>query len=235
MVNRLVVNGCSYMQVYADGGGHEDLASMLQIPISESLALAGSCNSRILRTTMRDSYHNQPTLYVIGLSFLARYEIPSKIPNHVPDGRWLSYNNTGHHTQECDFVPLYNEKDNRNLADFWFRLLDEGLPDVMEDLQYRILSVIHSLKARGHVVMVFNTAENFMTEWSRKDISAPLFQCNSVIDGLRWRSIPWQFEQGARYASNEESLPWDCRHVESGQHRYLNQFLMQWIHDQNLL
>ena len=48
--NNLVVNGCSYMQAYAQGGGHQDLAQRLNIPKSQSLTIGGSANTRIMRT-----------------------------------------------------------------------------------------------------------------------------------------------------------------------------------------
>ena len=77
MIQRLVVNGCSYMDVYASGNGHVDLASRLNIPTMESIAQSGCNNSRIIRTTLKDSYlTTEPTLYVLGVTFISRSEAP---------------------------------------------------------------------------------------------------------------------------------------------------------------
>ena len=48
-MKRLVVNGCSYTDWYAQGRGHFDLAQRLNIQQAESLTLPGACNTRILR------------------------------------------------------------------------------------------------------------------------------------------------------------------------------------------
>ena len=75
--SQLVVNGCSYMELYANGGGHRDLAKSLGIEEYSSLAINGSANSRILRTTLKHSYlTNKQTFYVLGMTFISRAEIP---------------------------------------------------------------------------------------------------------------------------------------------------------------
>ena len=76
MINNLIVNGCSYMEGYAKGGGHIDLAAQLGIAKADTLAIGGSANSRILRTTLKHSYQvAEPTLYVLGLTFVTRNEL----------------------------------------------------------------------------------------------------------------------------------------------------------------
>ena len=75
--SQLVVNGCSYMGSYVNGGGHRDLAKNLGIEEYSSLAIGGSANSRILRTTLKHSYlTDKPTFYVLGMTFIGRSEIP---------------------------------------------------------------------------------------------------------------------------------------------------------------
>ena len=66
----LVVNGCSYMELYAIGKGHDDLAMQLQLNNPVSLAIGGSANSRILRTTLKHSYTAPPTFYVLVMTLL---------------------------------------------------------------------------------------------------------------------------------------------------------------------
>ena len=77
MITELVINGCSYMHTYVEGNGHADLAQALQIPSSNSLSITGSANSRIIRTTLKHSYEtNKKTLYVLGMTFVSREELP---------------------------------------------------------------------------------------------------------------------------------------------------------------
>ena len=75
----LVVNGCSYQESYARGQGHMDLAQRLgfvdehNIPQASTLAIGGSANSRILRTTLKHSYQaTQPMFYVLGICVKTR-------------------------------------------------------------------------------------------------------------------------------------------------------------------
>ena len=100
MIKLLVVNGCSYAQVYANGNGHIDLARRLgivghhNIPQAVSLGIGGSANSRILRTTLKHSYITQvPTLYVLGLTFISRLELPICNPDNEFEGRWANPQN----------------------------------------------------------------------------------------------------------------------------------------------
>ena len=61
----LVVNGCSYMASYAVGQGHVDLAQKLGLEHPASLAIGGSANSRILRTTLKHSYISPPNIVCV--------------------------------------------------------------------------------------------------------------------------------------------------------------------------
>ena len=76
MITDVVTNGCSYMATYAQGKGHNDLALALQMQ-SDDISITGSANSRIIRATLKHSYETkQKTLYVIGLTFISREELP---------------------------------------------------------------------------------------------------------------------------------------------------------------
>ena len=99
------------MASYADGQGHKDLATRLAIDTSHSLARAGSCNSRILRTTLKDSYlTSEATFYVIGMTFLFRSEFPINNYRDPFEGRWISTQHKSFsETDQC--IPLWSSKD----------------------------------------------------------------------------------------------------------------------------
>lgn len=234
MIQRLVTNGCSYMRSYAQGNGHLDLANCLNINNSESLAIAGSCNSRIIRTTLQDCYTTtQPTLYVIGLTFFHRYELSIRQGDSEPDGKWVSFTGTGS-SMFYDYEEHITKKDLDSYADLYAKFL--YLSEVGMDLQWRLLSLIDALHHRGHRVVIFNTAEAGVDYWL---INNPKFDpvCSrrEIIDGLKWRSIPWQFDQGANWLPEDEKYPPDCRHVVPGDHKWLNQFLIDYIKTNNIL
>lgn len=232
---RLVINGCSYMENYVLGNGHKDLASNLNIKHTQSLSMAGSCNSRILRTTLRDSYQTtEPTLYVIGLTMLHRYELPISQQSNT-DGRWTSI--TGNMFSK-EYFPENIDK-NINITDlnryskFWNLVFYQK--DALEDLMYRLLCLIDSLMLRNHRVVVFNTAENSVSYYIDNHCFALLREKKQIIQGLSWCSIPWQFQQGAAWPAEDKNIEPNCRHVAPGQHQWLNEFLIDYINQHDIL
>jgi hypothetical protein len=234
MIQRLITNGCSYMHIHAQGAGHLDLANLLNIKNSESLAISGSCNSRIIRTTLQDCYATtQPTLYIIGLTFFHRYELSIRQGHPDPDGKWVSFTGTGSSVFD-DYEEHITKKDLDTYADLYAKFL--YLSEVGTDLQWKLLSLIDTLHYRGHRVVIFNTAEGGVDYWLVDNPKFdPLRKRKEIINGLAWRSIPWQFEQGARWPVEDERHPLDCRHVVPGDHKWLNQFLIDYIKTNNIL
>ena len=234
MINRLVVNGCSYMNYYAKGNGHIDLAEKLKIHEVESLAMNGSCNARIIRSTLRDCYTTkQPTLYVIGLTFFHRFELSIRTGDPEPDGKWVSFNGIGS-SMFHDYEENITKKDldtYEKLQAKFTQCKDNGL-----DLQWRLLSLIDTLHYNGHRAVIFNTAEHGVDYWLVDNPKFdPIRNRKEIIDGLLWRSIPWQLDQGARWPAEDEEYPWDCRHVIPGDHKWLNEFLLNYINSNNIL
>ncbi len=234
MIQRLVTNGCSYMQYHANGHGHLDLADRLGIKNSESLAMNGSCNSRIIRTTLRDCYNTtQPTLYVIGVTFFHRYELSIRQGNPEPDGKWVSFNGN-QSAMFHDYESHITKKDLYVYSELYDKLL--YLNEVGIDLQWRLLSLIDTLHYQGHRVVIFNTAEGGVDYWL---VNNPKFDLlrkrKEIIQGLAWRSISWQFEQGARWPDADKEYPLECRHVLPGDHKWLNEFLTDYIKTNNIL
>jgi hypothetical protein len=236
MVNRIVVNGCSYMNYYARGNGHIDLAKKFQIQTAESLAQNGSCNKRIIRTTLRDCYQTTvPTLYVIGTSFLTRYELPAASGSPEPDGKWVSFSRGGMSMKVNQVDNQFTQKNVKEFHDLYDKFTVLGLPDLTEDLMYAIVALIDACKTRGHSVVAFNTAEHtveYFLDESRFDLFR---ERKEIIQGFKWRSIPWQFEQGASYCEEDQKYPWNCRHVALGDHQYLNDFLYNYIQEHKIL
>jgi len=235
MIQQLVVNGCSYSQTYAKGLGHQDLADRLSIPRSLSLALGGSANSRILRTSVKHSYTTKfPTLYVLGMTFVSRLELPICNPENEFEGRWSN-------PQNQEFANRWQHNwgadETKQFVELKLRSEVYSIFDRVEDLMYRMLSVIADFKSRGHRVLIFQQADNLYQDYLNDD-RLQLLKQPEIIDGFRWRAIAWQNEQGVRpyaYPPGSPYVPPDMNHPDIGQHGLINEYLTNYIQQHKIL
>ena len=127
MIEGLVVNGCSYMDVYAQGNGHRDLAEKLNLLHYESIAQSGCSNSRIIRTTLKHSYNSsRKNLYVLGMTFISRSEAPILCCDDPGsfEGRWTNPQNQIFRDQ---WEHHWTEKDTEKFVEIKIRnLIDTG-------------------------------------------------------------------------------------------------------------
>ena len=228
---QLVVNGCSYMEAYAGGNGHQDLAQRLGINSSASLAIGGSANRRILRTTLKHSYATTvPTLYVLGMTFLSRIEVPFLRLKDDFEGRWINFQNQDRSGQ---WETHWTQIDSDRLKELKLKWEVHSVVDRAEDLMYDMLNTCLSLRSRGHAVVMFQQADNlYQSELNNPRLS--LFASESaIIDGYRWRAVAWQHSQGVpamNYGSAPlHQVPDEMAHRQSGHHALLNEFLSQYI------
>jgi hypothetical protein len=241
MIQQLVVNGCSYAESYAGGNGHVDLASRLgivdhhNIPQAVSLAIGGSANSRILRTTLKHSYVTRvPTLYVLGLTFVSRLELPICNPVDEFEGAWCNPQNQEF---ESRWQHQWTKKDSEQFVETKLKSEVYSILDRTEDIMYRVISTITDIQSRGHRVLIFQQADNLY----QAHLSNPrlkLFQRPEIIEGFAWRAIAWQYEQGVRpktYPFGSPDVPPDMTHPEIGQHELINQYLTNYIQEHKIL
>lgn len=232
MITRLVVNGDSYMEVYAQGNGHVDLAQRLDIPNSSSLAIGGSADSRLIRTCLKDSYQTQEsTLYVIGIGFLSRWEVPvlkNEYENSF-EGRWTNPQNQDYKSR---WEHNWNASLTKQLIDLKLITDFYSVPDRLEDLMYRLISMIADLHSRGHRVVIFQQADSNYQRYLDREVFF-LFKNNPIfIDGLKWLAVPWQLARGVKtceYGHSAYHVPDDLKHPDKGQHHFLNEFLSAYI------
>jgi hypothetical protein len=244
LMQRLVVNGCSYMETYALGGGHRDLADRLGIAQAETLAIGGSANSRILRTTLKHSYQTaEPTLYVMGLTFVSRSEIPiCTVDNENTsfEGRWIN-------PQNQEFSDRWEHFWNRGLSEQFvkMKLMTElySLIDRTEDLMYQTLSAITNIQSRGHGVLVYQQADDSY----HCHLTAPRlkqFQLSkNIIDGFSWCAIQYQHshgvvsnrDQGLGNFIGPQGVPENICHRAQGEHHVLNEFLVDYVRRNNII
>lgn len=241
MINHLVVNGCSYQESYARGQGHMDLAQRLgfvdehNIPQASTLAIGGSANSRILRTTLKHSYQaTQPMFYVLGMTFVSRLEVPICEPENEFEGRWVNPQNQEFKSR---WQHGWEQIDSNQFVEIKLKSEVFSILDRTEDLMYRMLATITDLKSRGHRVLMFQQADNLYQD-HLDDPRLKLFQRPEIINGFRWRAIAWQHEQKVRptnYAPGTQYVPADMTHPEIGHHALINDYLTNYIQEHKIL
>lgn len=242
------------MEMYARGKGHIDLAQLLGIERSHSLALGGSANSRIIRTTVKDSYTTtEPTLYVLGMTFISRNEIPilkpTDVENYIDDmsfeGRWTN-------PQNQFFEKLWEDhwtvKDTDAYVDLMHKAELYSLLDRTEDLMYRFLSLIADLRSRNHNCIIFNQADQSTTEPISNNqilLEAPklkfLKEVKNFVHSLSWTAVQWQHSQGVpstvpnNVVRKYGNTPDEMKHRLPGHHQKLNEYLINYLKDNKII
>jgi hypothetical protein len=223
------------MEAYAQGSGHRDLAQALGIPEAQSLAIGGSANSRILRTTIKHSYcSEQPTFYVLGMTFLSRLEIPILENQTDFEGRWTNPQNQQFKKR---WIPEWTQRDTDRYVELKLKADLYSILDRLEDLQYRWLSMIADLHSRGHGCIVYQQGDDLHLPFM-DDSRVALFSSRSeFVGGYRWRAIAWQHAQGvpAAYDRTEYNIPDDMKHPCAGEHDLVNQYLTEYIKTNSLI
>ena len=241
MIKLLVVNGCSYTESYAGGNGHIDLARRLgiighhNIPQAVSLAIGGSANSRILRTTLKHSYITQvPTLYVMGMTFVSRLELPICYSLNDFEGGWCNPQNQEFRDR---WQHQWTVKDSEQFVENKLKSEVYSILDRTEDLMYRVISTITDIQNRGHRVLVFQQADNLYLDYLNHP-RLKLFQRPEIIEGFAWRSVAWQHAQGIEpkaYPEGSIYVPPDMAHPKSGEHQLVNEYLTNYIQEHKIL
>jgi hypothetical protein len=225
------------MEAYARGHGQVDLAERLGIATSESLAIGGSANTRIIRTTLKHSYQtSQPAFYVLGMTFLSRLEIPILENQTEFEGRWTNPQNQKFIK---DWQYGWGQAETDQFVDIKLKSECYSILDRTEDLMFKILTMISDLHARGHRVLVYQQADD-LYQGHLDNPRLQLFKSTpSIIDGYKWRSVTWQMENGVApsdYGSKPaHHVPDSMRHPMPGQHQTLNEFLVDYINRNSLL
>jgi hypothetical protein len=233
-MNRLVVNGCSYMEWYVRGQGHLDLAQRLNIDQATSIAVQGSCNTRILRTCIKNSYTTTvPTLYVVGLSFLGRSELPIGAQPDEFEGKWINIINSPNPNQEYDLG--WNNDMIQQVIDLRLKSQIFSVVDRVEELMYQLLATIDSMISRGHQIVIYRQADDVYETHLDDPKVALLKKTANIIDALKWGANSWQFDQGVNWLDSDDHLPRGIRHPLLGQYQHLNSFLEQYICNNKLI
>jgi hypothetical protein len=235
------MNGCSYVNDYAKGGGHDDLSRRLGIPTATSLAQAGCNNSRIIRTTLKYSYTlHEPTFYVIGITFINRREVAILEYDDADfsfEGKWTNPITQNQLDIKNKWKKLWSDRDTKRLLDLTEKEDYANTKARVEDLMYSLLSMIDSLQHRGHKVLIFNQADTQMLPVLAHPTLSMLKSTACIIDGLNWRAVKYQDDLGVPSNPEDEKYgisPW-FRHRQPGHHTVLNDYLENYIKTNSII
>jgi hypothetical protein len=239
MLEQLVVNGCSYAKSYTTGGGHVDLAKRFDL-IPYDLSITGSANTRIIRSTLKHSYETDlSTLYVLGFTFVSREELPickydasvNATPQDIWEGAWTNPQNQYYGKNR--WVNGWTDQHTKEWIVFRETYEQLSLIDRVENLMYQILSMIDSLTARGHRVLVFQQADEWWHGMSNAQLDRlKLLENVNIIDQFRWCAIRWQ--HSLNVPGVPSNAPVDMRHRQPGSHKPLNDYLENYIRQHEL-
>ena len=223
------------MHLYAAGLGHVDLKTQLGIDSAQSIAVSGSANSRILRTTLKHSYAtNVPTFYVLGMTFVSRLELPICEEENSFEGRWVNPQNQEFKSR---WQMHWTDQDKEQFVEIKLKSEIHSIVDRTEDLMYRMLSTGKDLKSRGHAVLMYQQADNLYQAHAH-DPKLTLFNhCPEIVHWFEWRATAYQHAQGVpgSYSPRPLYVPPDMTHPEQGNHHVLNAYLTNYINEHKIL
>ena len=239
MITDLVTNGCSYMHTYVEGNGHVDLANRLNLQAT-NISISGSANSRIIRSTLKHSYETtKKTLYVLGMTFISREELPichydpaEHTEQEVWEGAWSNPQNQlfGKNRWAAD----WNEWETKQWIMFREKYDKGTVVDRTENLMYQMLAMIDSLTTRGHNCIMFQQADqwwhNILPEQADRSVNLTerirlLEDHKNIVEDFRWCAISEQHKAGVPCVPDEEHVDPELRHRLSGEHEWLNNYL----------
>jgi hypothetical protein len=232
MITDVVTNGCSYMATYAQGKGHNDLALALQMQ-SDDISITGSANSRIIRSTLKHSYETkQKTLYVIGLTFISREELPIcrwddgiyPTEQDVWEGAWTNPQNQLFGKNRWKD---WTDQDSKQWILFREKYESSTMVDRVENLMYQILSLIDSLTHRGHNCIIYQQADQWWLGMLPQELTRLRFLTGhkNIVGDFKWCAIREQHQAGVNYVPDEQWIDKELRHRRPFEHKWLNNYL----------
>ena len=232
------------MHLYASGKGHCDLAKELGIQVAVDLSQSGCNNTRIIRTTLKDSFlTDQKTFYVLGMTFIVRNEIPILKLNNGEDeltsfeGRWTNPQNQIFNRRWEHF---WTQKDTDLYVDLMFKESTYSVIDKTENLMLQLVALIESLTLRGHKVLIYQQADQSYFMHLHSDRLNLFKKYKNFVGDFAWNAVQWQYSQGVPqqpgdYINRYGDTPVEMRHRKGGEHHKLNEYLINYIKEYNIL
>ena len=148
----VLLNGCSFMDSYFYRQHFDQLLGAQTV----NLAKPGSCNRRIIRTTVDFVESNPVDLVVLGLTFYDRQESPLV---NKPDP-WVSYNSQGMQAVFSDVANFASSTEHKLVGDYILSRYRYDINTHYLDALYLDLRMLAGyLRDRGIRFCIFNTCD----------------------------------------------------------------------------
>jgi hypothetical protein len=232
---KLLLNGCSFSANY---GVAAKLGSDLGYDEFVNLAIGGSSNRRIIRTTVEYLEHNTVDFVLLGLTFWERQE-GAFLKTQPHKDNWMSYNPMGLQglfaPPDTEFV-FDNTRSSiekyileRYRYDLNLMYLDQLMCDLVMFTAY--------LEQRNIKYLIFNTCEleytNYFTNFNSTYQKA-IDQNKRIVPLDKFVSNVYLYEKDARYAPNEAQWSPNAIHYNSEEYRHINDYLLNYIRENRL-
>lgn len=217
----ILINGCSFL---SNGHYETHFRELINAKVI-NLAKPGSCNRRIIRTTLEYVEKNPIDLVILGLTFFDRQEIPIlKYPNRV-EGNWVSYNSMGLqgsfvNTTDELLNGTYNQIENFIRQRYKFDINEFYLDQLYTDL--KLLSGYLSNSGIG--LCVLNMCDkHHKTIKLGKSIMPLNFIANEFMENA-----------GCKFPVEDQDLPINARHHFEGDVLVLVEHILKYIRENDI-
>jgi hypothetical protein len=230
-----LLNGCSFSANYKQAG---TLASQLGYDHFINLSRPGSCNRRIIRSTMEYLLGNQAKFVMLGLTFWDRQE-GSFLPNRTDKDTWVSFSPNG---LSDPFIPkdsdlLFNNSRSsiekyvldRYRYDLNLRYIDQLLCDLLMFTAYLDQNQIRYI--------IFNTCElEYATYYEQvnRRYQVAIRSNPRIISLTKFIMNMYLHECGAKQSIEETHLDPNCIHYDEREYRHVNEYMLNYILKNNL-
>lgn len=183
-----------------------------------NIAKPGSCNRRVIRTTIDYIEQNPVDLVVLGLTFYDRQESPLKPNKSDP---WVSYNSQGMQAVFSDPADFSSITEHKLVNDY---ILSRYRYDInehyIESLYLDLKLLAAYLKEQGIQFCIFNTCDTHLHESLGPGFIPFTFIGNRYLE-----------QQGAVCMEQDRDLPLNARHHYGEDVIMLVQYLVNYIND----
>lgn len=218
----ILVNGCSFMDNWHYA---HDLRRLLSADVI-NLAKPGSCNRRIIRTTVDHIQKNPVDLVIIGLTFYDRQEGPFLVQPKEREGHWVSYNSQGLHGTFIESTDACEDATYKMVDDYVkdrYRF-DIG-PKYLEQLYLDIEMFTGYLCNKGIAYCIINMCDKHHNkEFSDPGIVPLSFIANEFMEG-----------RGVQTVDADKSLPPNARHHYGPDTICFTEYVVDYIKKNNIL
>lgn len=231
-----VLNGCSFSANYYEA---RHLATSLGYTNFVSLARGGRSNRQIIRTTLEYIESNPVEFVLLGLSMWDRYE--SDFITAVPDtDNWVNYRRQGVHDGSVGPDTEFHSGTDFQDVDVYIRnkyTYEHSLKS-MDQLMCDLVMFTAYLESKSINYCIYNTCETNYSKYFEtvNSFYLPIIQKNKRIVPLdTFISNLFLYEQGSTWADAENIWPNHSKHYDGECYRHLNNYLLYYIKENNLL